>query len=240
MNRIGIFLLLGFYLLLVGIFQSCSTEEIESWKTERALYFEKHVFNEERYEWERIDTASISITNYFGQDEIKHYFKINLLGDTLKVDMEYALVVVDSMTTAKEGMVTLPEKVVFRKGVVSDSLVLTVHADKVPEGEEYKITYRLIPNEYFILGYKGYLQVSLRFNNKVMCPPWWDYKIVEVYLGEWSQKKMETLYIATDGINSFENLRATERRYYALQLKQYIEKNGITEEDGTPMMVPIY
>ena len=73
-----------------------------------------------------------------------------------------------------------------------------------------------------------------------MCPPWWDYKIVEVYLGEWSQKKMETLYIATDGINSFENLRATERRYYALQLKQYIEKNGITEEDGTPMMVPIY
>lgn len=240
MNKTVIFLLFGFYLLVAGVFQGCSTEEVESWNTERALYFERQVYNEEEYEWERVDTASISIPNYFGQDEITHCFKINLLGDTLSVDTEYALVVVDSMSTAKEGMVTLPEKVVFHKGVVSDSLALTVHADKVPEGEAYKITYRLVPNEHFILGYKGYLQVTLHFNNRESCPPWWNSKIEEVYLGKWSQRKMETLYIATDGIGSFENLGATECRYYALQLKRYIEEKGITEEDGSPMIVPIY
>ncbi len=222
------------------VFQGCSTEEIESWKTERALYFEKRMRNLESHSWERVDTASISIPNYFNQDEIKHYFKINLLGDTLSIDTEYALIVVDSMTTAEEGMVTLPENIVFHKGVISDSLALTVHADKVPEGKAYKITYRLLPNEHFMLGYKDYLQVILHFNNKESCPPWWDARIVEVYLGKWSQKKMETLYIATGGISSFENFGATECRYYALQLKLYIEKNGVTEENGEPMMVPIY
>ena len=240
MNRTIIFLWLVLSLLMTSIFQSCSTEDVESWKTERALYFEKQVFNEEEYKWERVDTALISIPNYFGQNEIVHYFKINLLGDTLSVDTEYSLIVVDSMTTAEDGMVTLPEKAVFHKGVVSDSLVLTVHADKVPEDKAFKITYRLIPNEHFILGYKGYLQVTLHFNNEESCPPWWDAKIVEVYLGSWSQKKMETLYIATGGVSSFENLGATECRYYALQLKRYIEENGITEEDGSPMVVPIY
>lgn len=240
MNKTIIFLLLGFFLLVIGILQGCSTEEVESWKTERALYFERDVYNEEEYKWERVDTALISIPNYFEQNEITHYFKINLLGDTLSVDTEYALIVVDSMSTAKEGMVTLPEKVVFHKGVVSDSLALTVHKDRVPEGEEYTITYRLVPNEHFMLGYKGYLQVTLRFNNRESCPSWWDTKIKDVYLGEWSSEKMEALYIATGGISSFENLGATERRYYALQLKHYIEENGITEKDGRPMIVPIY
>ena len=242
MKRIIIFLLFGFCLLFLSVFQGCSTEEVESWRTERALYFERDVFNEEEYIWERVDTALISIPNYFGQNEILHYFKINLLGDTLSVDTEYALVVVGSMSTAKEGMVTLPDKLVFHKGVVSDSLVLKVHEDKVPEGEEYTITYRLVPNEHFILGYKGYLQVTLRFNNRESCPPWWknDPLIEDVYLGKWSQEKMEALYIATGGISSFENLGATERRYYSLQLKRYIEENGITEKDGSPMVVPIY
>ena len=64
--------------------------------------------------------------------------------------------------------------------------------------------------------------MKLWFNNKNSKPDWWDARVVEVYLGEWSPEKFETLVIATNGITSFEGLFAGEMRRYSLMLKDYI------------------
>lgn len=237
MNRhIGIMLV--FALVLIGLVQSCDTMKVEPFGEERALYFEKRVYVDN--EWKTVDTAVIAITNYPGQEELRHPFRICLIGDVLPEDTEYSLVEVDSMTTARKGMVTLPERLVFRKGVVADSLWLTLHTTQVGVDEEYYITFRLVPDANFGAGLKGYQEVKLWFNNKQIIPLWWDKRVVQVYLGEWSPKKFETLVLATGGINSFEGLSASEMRRYALVLKDYIRANGTTEADGSPMIVPIY
>lgn len=222
----------------IGLMQSCQTLDTDIFSEKRALFFEKRIMIEN--EWKYIDTANISIPNYPGQSLLSYPFKICLIGDTLAEDTEYAVTQVDTLTTAPAGMVTLPEKLLFHHGITSDSLWLTIHTDQVPVDEEYYITFRLVANEHFQLGYKGYLDVKLWFNNKESQPLWWDEQIEKVYLGTWSPKKFETLVLATQGVTSFEDLSASEKRLYALQLKDYIELHGITEADGSPMNVPIY
>lgn len=225
--------------LLAGwLAQGCDGLKVEPFGEERALYFEKRIPDDNG--WKYVDTAEIAITNYPGQELIRHPFRVCLIGDTLAEDAGYEVVIVDSLTTAREGMVTLPGQFIFRRGMVIDSLWLTIHTNEVNEGERFCITFRLVANEVFGNGYKGYQEVKLWFNNIESKPLWWDQRIEEVYLGAWSARKFETLVIATGGINTFEGLSATEMRLYALKLQEYIRNNGITEADGSPMEVPIY
>ena len=235
------------YLFILFVFfgsgllvQSCDTLDTETFGNENALYFERSVYNKAENVHVRVDTAQLSITHYPGMEQIEHPFRILLIGDTLPEAREYKLEIVDSLTNIEDGIVTLPEKPLFREGVVTDSLRVTIHATKIPKDKEFYITFRLVANENFGVGYKGYTDVKLWVNNKQSKPSWWDNSIKEVYLGPWSSKKFETLVIATKGINSFEGLSATMKRVYALQLKDYIEKEGITEENGDPMIIPIY
>ena len=239
MNRNVYMWAVVFVALLSGwLLQGCDGLDVDPFGEERALYFEKRIPHDNT--WKYIDTAEIAVTNYPGQELIRHPFRICLIGDTLAEDAGYSLMIVDSLTTAREGMVTLPDQVVFRRGRVSDSLWLTIHAEKVNEGERFCITYRLVANGTFGVGYKGYQEVKLWFNNIESRPLWWDQRIEDVYLGTWSARKFEALVLATGGINTFEGLSATEMRLYALKLQEYIRNNGITEADGSPMVVPIY
>ncbi len=222
--------------------QSCSTEGTEGYGQERFLYIERQVKRGEgiNWEWVRVDTAVVSIAHHPNTERIEYPFRVCLIGDTLSADAEYKMTIVDTLTSVGDGMVTLPDKFIFKKGVVSDSLWLTIHADKVPENGEFYITLRIVENENFGVGYKGYTDVKLWFNNMNTKPDWWDSRIVDVYLGEWSSEKFNTLVIATGGITSFEGLAASEMRLYSLMLKDYIEEKGVTEANGDPMVVPIY
>jgi len=181
----------------------------------------------------RRDTVNLSLTHYVGVNEVRYPFKILLVGDLLTEDTEYKVVRVDSLSTAKEGMVTLPDKLLFRKGVSADSLWVTIYKDKVEKNEEYCIAYQLVDNENFDAGYAGYTTVKVWFNNSVSKPLWWDEEIERVFLGKWSQEKFEALVLVT-GILSFEGLSATEKRRYSLRLKEYIEDNDLSME------LPVY
>lgn len=222
--------------------QSCTTEGTELYGQERFLYIERQVKRGEgiNREWVRVDTAVVSIAHHPNVEQIEQPFRICLVGDTLVADAEYKMIVVDTLTSMEDGMVTLPDKFIFKKGVVADSLWLTIHADKVPDNGEFYITLRIVGNENFGVGYKGYTDVKLWFNNKNTKPDWWNSRVVDVYLGEWSPEKFNTLVLATDGVASFEGLTASVMRLYSLMLKDYIEENGITEANGDPMVVPIY
>lgn len=241
MKKIYIFLLLWVGFVLPLCIQSCSTTETDVFGNGRFLYFERQVkrTTELSYEWVRVDTAVISITHYPGEEVIEHPFRVVLIGDTLQEELEYCVTIVDSLTDVKEGMVTYPEKLYFRKGVVMDSLWMTIHTDKVEKDKEFYITLRLIANENFGVGYRGYSDVKLRFNNKASRPDWWDDRVEEVYLGTWSEKKFETFVLAT-GLTSFDGMSAGEMRLYSLKMKEYVAENNVTEADGSPMIIPIY
>lgn len=225
-----------FFIVFIFQIQGCDSSKVDYYNGNRALYFEREQFvisESGSGSYVRLDTVSLNLSYYPGINEVRHPFKIRLIGNVLSEDTEYAMMKIDSLSTAKEEMVSLPDRLLFKKGVVVDSLWVTIHKDKVETGGEYYVTYKLIENENFTIGYTGYTMVKVRFNNLVQAPLWWDEDIVNIFLGEWSQEKFETLVQVT-GLFTFEGLSETEKRKYSLQLKEYIEENNL------PMTVPVY
>lgn len=218
---------------------ACSQNDVPGYEGGHSLFFErwKQLSATSRT---RIDTAVYSFSHYVGKEELTHYFKLGLIGNLLADDTEYKIVVVDSLTTASPEQYELPEHPVFHKGTSMDSLPIVIK--KVPslKDKEVVLTVRLVENDYFGLGYWGYRDVKIRFDDIIKPPLWWDKEVIYAYLGEYSYKKLETVMAANPDFVTFEGLSATAKRKVALNTKQYIADHGVTEEDGSPMLIPIY
>lgn len=236
-NIIGVLLLNCVFLTL--FFQSCNKQGVGTFDSEHALFFErwKRVSETSRV---RIDTVGYSFSHYVGQNELKHDFKLNLIGNLLTEDTEYRVVVVDSLTTALPEQYTLPEHPVFHKGQSSDVLSVVLHKTESLKDKQVFLTLRLMENENFGLGYVGYRDVRIRFNDMVVPPLWWTPEVVKSYLGAYSFEKFETIFLANEGFTTFDGLSETEKRKIALNTKNYIAIHGITEKDGSEMYIPIY
>lgn len=233
------FIYLATLLFVVAIqFQSCKQEEIKSYSSGNSLFFERTMtINGARV---RVDTMDVSFSHYVGKDNLSLPFSIKLIGNVLSEDKEYKVKVVEDMTTAKLGQYSYPEKLIFRKGLTTDSLYITIYRDKMAKDEEVVLTLSLVENENFGLGYATYENIKLRFNNKIAKPLWWKDEIEKVFFGTYSYKKYVTIADANPGFTSAEGLTQTQIREIAITTQDYISANNVTEEDGTPMKMPIY
>jgi len=226
-------LFLGIMTLI--LFQGCSKSEVKSYSEDNSLFFEWKDSN-----GSRIDTAAMSFSEFVGKTEYTHPFTVKLIGDLLKEDKEYKVTVVDSLTTAKKGQYSLPDKLIFRKNRSTDSLNVSVFKNKLSEGEEVVLTLRLINNENFKVGYQYYTDVKFRFNNKMVKPSWWTFTIEAVYFGNYSYEKFTAICEANPGFTSTQDISGTQIRKIAIKTKTYIKENHITEKDGSEMIIPIY
>ena len=236
-NIIGL-LLLSCVLLMMAL-QSCDKQKVDTYDSEHALFFDrwKRISDVKR---ERIDTVGYSFSHYVGETELVHDFKISLIGNILSEDTEYKVVVVDSLTTALPEQYTLPKHPMFHEGQSTDVFSVVLHKTESLKDKEVYLTLRLVQNENFALGYVGYRDVKIRFNDKIVKPLWWTDDVVKGYLGEYSFEKFETIVLANEGFTTFDGLSGTEKRKIALNTKDYIALHGITEKDGSPMYIPIY
>lgn len=232
------------YLSAICIYmQSCSPKEIETYSSDNSLFFERYVKTADGSDQIRIDTVSLSFSDYVGAEVIEIPFTVKLIGNPLSEDKEYKVVPVPELTTAEIGQYTLPETLIFRKGVSTDTLNVTVHKDQLNDGQEVYVTLRLTANENFGLGYATYGDIKIRFNNKIVRPGWWnDEFVTESLFGEFSFKKLETIIAANPGFTTIVGMNQTEMRIVALNTSEYIKKHGITEdEEGEiPMEIPMY
>ena len=120
--------------------------------------------------------------------------------------------VVDSLTTATGDQYSLPEKLMFHKGMASDVLPVTLKKAPSLKDKQVYLTLRLVANENFGLGYTGYSDVKIRFNDQEVIPLWWTQEVTDAYLGKYSFKKLETIIAANEGFSTFEGLSDTEKR----------------------------
>ena len=138
----------------------------------------------------------------------------------------------------------MPEKFVFRKGQLEEIFPITVYKNKIKEGDEKVLKLRLVDSHDLKVAFNNptdsYTDIQFRFNNKISKPLWWDDTITGAFFGEYSYKKYETIIKANPGFTTIEGLSSAEIRMVALNAKDYIEKNGITEDDGQEMDIPIY
>lgn len=222
-------------LLLFG----CAEQEIETYKADRFLFFErwKKISSTEQV---RIDTVGYSFSHYVGETELVHDFQINLIGGLPEEDKEYRVIVVDSLTTALPEQYFIPEPPIFHKGQSTDVLSVVMYKKPSLKDKEVFLTLRLVENENFGLGYVTYTDVRLRFNDMKVRPLWWTDEIEDAYLGTYSYKKLETIIAANEGFTTFDGLSDTEKRKVALNTKAYIKLHGITEDDDSPMEIPMY
>lgn len=228
-----------YFLMVLYVCGACSKNDVPMYNSEHALFFEK---------WEmispvarkRIDTVAYSFSHYVGKTELRHKFKVGLIGDLLEEDKEYKVAVVDTLTTASPDQYILPEHPVFHKGVASDSFAIVIKKTAALKDKEVVLTVCLQENDNFELGYQYCRMVKIRFNDKIVIPLWWNEEVEKGYLGAYSYKKLETIIAANPDFTTFEGLSGTEKRKIALNTKDYITKHGVTEENGKPMEIPVY
>lgn len=236
-------ILLGYVVATCISIQSCKQKDIETYTSNNSLFFERSIKAADGIGNIRVDTIAVSFSHYIGAETITLPFTIKLIGDLLPEDKEYKVIPVPELTTAKIGQYTIPTPAIFRKGINTDTLYVTLHKDKVNKDEEVVLTLRLTENNNFGLGYMTYEDIKIRFNNKIVKPLWWDDDyVVAALFGEYSFKKLQTIVAANPGFTTIVGISQTDQRIIALETKKYIKENGITEdEEGLiPMIIPIY
>ena len=215
---------------------SCQEDETLVFDTKPALYFPNY---EKETSLRGIDSAYVSFFHNPGLNELTIPFKVSLVGQILKQDTEYRIEIIDSLTTAKSDEFELPEKLIFRKGVVADSLYVKVFKTARLNTTDARVTIKLIENDNFGLAYYDKLIVKLRFDNLVSKPTWWDNEIDYVYMGLFSPEKF-TVFVKVSGQSNIDGIEAWELRKICLDMKKYIADNGITEADGSEMEIAAY
>lgn len=226
------------FLAVLAVFQGCEKQEIDSYRSERFLFFERWNIPT-AIDRVRIDTAAYSFSDYVGENELVHPFVVKLIGDTLTEATEYKVIVVDTATTALAEQYALPDHLFFRKGAADDTLKVTLYKKASLKDKEVVLTLRLMGNDHFKVGYVGYSDVKIRFNDMQQKPAWWDEEVEVAYLGTYSFEKLKTIVAANEGFSTFDGLSGTERRKIAMKTKEYIQLKGITEINGEPMIIPV-
>ncbi|MEF2576379.1 MAG: DUF4843 domain-containing protein [Bacteroidales bacterium] len=244
MKRNKISLIISFALAALAAIPSCKVQEVDVFSAKESyVYFKRYIKNKEGKNV-RVDTSMMSFSHHYGVTEFTQDYYLGLVGQVPEKDLTYEVQIVEDGTTATPDQYSLPEKFVFRKGRLEEVFPITVYKNKIKEGDEKVLKLRLVDSDDLKVAFNNptdsYTDIQFRFNNKISKPLWWDKNITGAFFGEYSYKKYETIIKANPGFTTIEGLSSAEIRMVALNAKDYIEKNGITEDDGKEMEIPIY
>ena len=213
----------------------CREQETPTFTAKSMLYIQQEDFAD----GESIDLAHLtkSFASYAGASEMEVSFKVNLIGHVTGYDRPFEVAVVEEETTAEENEYEI-ETPVLKAGEISTDL--KIKRFKTPRMDEEKVTLTilLLAGKHFNLGYEDQLTAQVIYDNTPLKPEWWTEFIALCYLGEYTPAKYNAFYNYC-GLTDISDLEPSELRELVLGFKEYIEENGITEEDGSPMELPI-
>lgn len=231
MRRIIKYMALAGVLTLIG----CKEQETPTFSAKNMIYIQQEDF----VDGESIDLAHLtkSFASYAGASEMEVSFKVNLIGRVTDYDRPFEVAVVDEATTALETEYEI-EAPVLKAGEITTDLKINLF--KTPRMDEEKVSLAivLLAGKHFDLGYEDQLTAEVIYDNTPLKPEWWTEFIALCYLGEYSPAKYNAFYNYC-GLTDISDLEPSELRELVLGFKEYIEENGITEEDGSPMELPI-
>lgn len=213
----------------------CREQETPTFTAKSMLYIQQEDFAD----GESIDLAHLtkSFASYAGASEMEVSFKVNLIGHVTGYDRPFEVAVVEEETTAEENEYEIETPVLEAGEITTD---LKIKLFKTPRMDEEKVTLTilLLAGKHFNLGYEDQLTAQVIYDNTPLKPEWWTEFIALCYLGEYTPAKYNAFYNYC-GLTDISDLEPSELRELVLGFKEYIEENGITEEDGSPMELPI-
>lgn len=213
----------------------CREQETPTFTAKSMLYIQQEDFAD----GESIDLAHLtkSFASYAGASEMEVNFKVNLIGHVTGYDRPFEVAVVEEETTAEENEYEI-ETPVLKAGEITTDLKIKLFKTPRMDEEKVTLTILLLAGKHFNLGYEDQLTAQVIYDNTPLKPEWWTEFIALCYLGEYTPAKYNAFYNYC-GLTDISDLEPSELRELVLGFKEYIEENGITEEDGSPMELPI-
>ena len=213
----------------------CREQETPTFTAKSMLYIQQEDFAD----GESIDLSHLtkSFASYAGASEMEVSFKVNLIGHVTGYDRPFEVAVVEEETTAEENEYEI-ETPVLKAGEITTDLKIKLFKTPRMDEEKVTLTILLLAGKHFNLGYEDQLTAQVIYDNTPLKPEWWTEFIALCYLGEYTPAKYNAFYNYC-GLTDISDLEPSELRELVLGFKEYIEENGITEEDGSPMELPI-
>ena len=213
----------------------CREQETPTFTAKSMLYIQQEDFAD----GESIDLAHLtkSFASYAGASEMEVSFKVNLIGHVTGYERPFEVAVVEEETTAEENEYEI-ETPVLKAGEITTDLKIKLFKTPRMDEEKVTLTILLLAGKHFNLGYEDQLTAQVIYDNTPLKPEWWTEFIALCYLGEYTPAKYNAFYNYC-GLTDISDLEPSELRELVLGFKEYIEENGITEEDGSPMELPI-
>ena len=192
-------------LVCVFVWMGCDEREIPEYNTGK-YYIE--------FENETIDSTIFTFIYYPNNEYYDLPIPVKIAGEAADKDLTYKVSVDGELSTVESKHYTLPETMVFRKGLYHDTCYVRLNKTADLSNGAVRLVAR---------------------------PAWWDSNVEQYYLGTYSQKKF-VLFLRVTGAD-LTDASDSEKRAYALDFKQYlIDHRGEPEtidEDGQRMTVPV-
>ena len=205
-------------ILIVLFFVSCGKEEMSLYQGESYLYFNDNY---------QKDSLYYSFFFYPGHDHLEVPLHIVMSGEMIPENRAFALTVDQKRTTAGATDYILPENCEWKKGILEDSISYMVKLIKSPrlDTDTLCLELDLQGDRNFSAGPVFQRKLKIYFSSVKSRPVWWTKDVTDLYLGEYSDEKME-LFLEIVGTGALDGLSLNEIRPYALTFKYELMKRA--------------
>lgn len=205
---------------------ACSEDKINSYQSNRYLYFSKP----------EVDSTTLSFSHYPGATEKTIQVEVTLIGDLLKEGTTYQLEIDQDSTTASPTDYKLDLTQTFPANQVKDTIEIKVFNQNLKD-KKVTLYFKIIENENFQPGLKINRAARIIFNDIDSEPLWWK-NYETLFLGQWTPIKYEK-FIESSGITDLTGYEFSEIRKICLKFKEDIRTYGWKDTNDKLIELPV-
>lgn len=205
------------------------------------------------------DTTTVSFKTYNEGEDAVIPIEVSIRGKIQESDLPFTISVDESRTTLPQYLYMLPEECKIRKGLLTDTIYVTLKNDLILQSENKLLALQINEDERIKQGDRLYSRALISVTDRLFKPDWWSVNDAGTeqnpgnsaewyYLGEYSERKYELfLEVLKEDHVVFDGKNKQVLRKYALKLKNKLkEMNAGKEEefwekdkDGVIITVPV-
>lgn len=205
------------------------------------------------------DTTTVSFKTYNKGEDAVIPIEVFVRGKIQEVDLIFTISVDESRTTLPQHLYILPKECRIRKGLLIDTLYVTLRNDPMLQWESRILALQINEDEGLRQGDRLYSRALISVTDRLFKPDWWSVNDAGTeqnpgnsaewyYLGEYSQRKYELfLEVLKEDHVVFDGKNKQILRKYALKLKNKLKEMNAgkeqelweRDENGVIITVPV-
>lgn len=205
------------------------------------------------------DTTTVTFRMYDEGEDALIPIEVSVNGQVQADDLRFNVSVDAERTTLPDNLYVLPENCIIRKGLLTDTIYVTLKNDPMLRTETKVFALQVVESEGVKQGDRRYSRALISVTDRLFKPDWWSvndigsedspYNSVDwYYLGFYSEKKYEMFLdeLKKDNV-VFDGKDKTVLRKYSLKLKNTLkdmnagkpEEEWVRDENGNIIEVPV-